>query len=229
MQNEALNEYVAVIFADRKNGNNPSTIEKADEVCRTIAAKQTATRLESIRTFASTSSAPLPTKSYCRKFFESLPCVHSWRIQYKSADREELSNKLKTIVASKAMNKNDETFSLIEILTVSLDLSCLDIANSLFTRAFLTINTALELMQNYEKNGDIEINDDNNKLNQLLSLLYELKGIENMFRRDDKGALTSLKKSIQYDCNNLEANLVLCILHLELVQIKEVRTPVLTY
>ena len=117
----------------------------------------------------------------------------------------------------------------IEILTVSLDLSCLDIANSLFTRAFLTINTALELMQNYEKNGDIEINNDNNKLNQLLSLLYELKGIENMFRRDDKGALTALKKSIQYDSNNLEANLVLCILHLELVQIKEVRTFVLTY
>ena len=221
MQNEALNEYVAVIFADRKNGNNPSTIEKADEVCRSVAAKQTAVRLESIRAFAATNSAPLPTKSYCRKFFEALPSVHQWREQYRTTDRAELSNCWNSIVGSRGADKKQEDASpstFIDLLTTALDLSRLDISNSLFVRAFGTINTALNLIL-VEKGVIVE----DVKISAMLSILWQLKGVENLFRRDDTGCLAALQKSLKYDPNNLEANLVLCILHLELVQIKEVQ------
>ena len=227
MQKEALNEYVAVIFADRKNGSNPSTIEKADEVCRSIAAKQTAVRLDSIRAFAASSSAPLPTKSYCRKFFEALPSVHQWREQYRNADREELSNRWKALVASRAAGSKENeipTSSIFDLLATALDLSRLDISNSLFARAFVTINTALDLIS-----AEKELPVEDAKISPLLSILWQLKGVENLFRRDDTASLAALGKALKFDPTNLEASLVLCILHLELVQIKEVRVVRLLY
>lgn len=206
---EALNEYVAVIFADRKNGSNPSTIEKADEVCRLVAAKETATRLEEIRASSSSVIVPLPMKSYCRKFLETLPSVHRWREQYKSADREELLNKWKAVVA-------DSSAPIAALLSCACDLAQIDLSCSLFSRAFATVNSALDRIPQETATLD-------SASKVLLSTLWQLRGVELLFRRDDNAAIAAELKAIELNPANLEAKLLLCILHLELVQIKQVR------
>lgn len=206
---QALNEYVAVIFADRKNGSNPSTIEKADEVCRLVAAKETATRLEEIRASSSSVIVPLPMKSYCRKFLETLPSVHRWREQYKSADREELLNKWKAVVA-------DSSASIPAVLSSACDLAKIDVSCSLFSKAFATVNSALDRIPQETATLD-------SASKALLSILWQLRGAELLFRRDDIAAIAAELKAIELDASNLEAKLLLCVLHLELVQITQVR------
>ena len=205
---EALIEYVAVIFADRKNGSNPSTIEKADEVCRLVAAKKTATRLEEIRASSSSTVVPLPMKSYCRKFLETLPSVHCWREKYKNADRDELHNKWKAVVA-------DSSASTAAVLSSACDLAQIDLSCSLFSRAFATVNSALDRLPHTEKMDSAS--------KSLFSTLWQLRGVELLFRRDDNGAIAAELKAVELDPSNLEAKLLLCILHLELVEIKQVR------
>lgn len=217
MLTEALNDYVGVIFADRNKGSNPSTIEKADEVCRLLAAKKTSARLEEVRKLATTEDTPLPTKSYCRKFFETLPSVHHWRTKYKDADREELSTRYKAALALRVGEKNTDPSSLLDLMYSAVDLAQMDISCSLFSRAFTTINAALTAVAN-----DADANMDD-KTKAFMSILWQLKAVECLFKRDDNGGVAAAEKAIAFDGANLEARLVLCILHLELAQITEVR------
>lgn len=216
MLTEALNDYVGVIFADRNKGSNPSTIEKADEVCRLLAAKKTAARLEEVRLAATTEDTTLPTKSYCRKFFETLPSVHHWREMYKDADREELSTRYKAALLLRAGEKNIESSSLLDFVFSAVDLAQMDISCSLFSRAFATVNAALQVV------ADEAIDKMDEKSKAFMSILWQLKGVECLFKRDDQGGIAAEEKAIAFNSTNLEARLVLCILHLELAQITEV-------
>jgi hypothetical protein len=217
MLTEALNDYVGVIFADRNKGSNPSTIEKADEVCRLLAAKKTSARLEEVRKLATSEDTPLPTKSYCRKFFETLPSVHHWRAKYKDADREELSTRYKSASALRSGEKNTDPSCLLDFIFSAVDLAQMDISSSLFSRAFTTINAALAAVANEAEEKMDE------KTKAFMSILWQLKGVECLFKRDDKGGVAAAEKAIAFDGANLEARLVLCTLHLELAQITEVR------
>lgn len=216
MLSEALNEYVAVIFADRKKGENPSTIEKADEVCRYLAATKTAVRLEEMRKAAATTVLPLPMKSYCRKFFDSLPSVHHWREQFKSADREDLLSKFNAAVAvAEKEGKGVSDDTLCAVAASAVDFAHMDVSSALFSRAFATVKKALDLMPT-------DTEDCSPGLKAQLSALFQLRGVDLMFRRDDAGAVKAELKAIELDMNNIEAKLVLCTLYLELVMIKEV-------
>ena len=216
MLSAALNEYVAVIFADRKNGSNPSTIEKADEVCRYLAATKTAAKLEEMRKAAATTVQPLPMKSYCRKFFDSLPSVHYWREQFKSADREDLLSKFNAAVAAAEKEGKDVSDeSLLAVASSAVDLSRMDVSTALFSRAFATVKKALDIMPT-------ETAECSPGLKEQLSALFQLRGVDLMFRRDDAGAVKAQLKAIELDMYNIEAKLVLCTLYLELVMMKEV-------
>lgn len=218
MLTEALNDYVGVIFADRNKGSNPSTIEKADEVCRLLAAKKTAARLEEVRSAATTEETALPTKSYCRKFFETMPSVHHWREVYKDADREELSTRYKAALLLSSGEKNMEAASLLDFIFSAVDLAQMDISCSLFSRAFATVNAALQVV------ADEAIEKMDEKTKAFMSILWQLKGVECLFKRDDQGGVAAEEKAIVFNSANLEARLVLCTLHLELAQISEVIT-----
>lgn len=88
---EALDEFIAIMFVERSKNIPPTTIGKTDEICKRVAAQNTAVLLETIRSNKLKVGAeltPLPTKSYCRKFLESLPCIYRWRAETKGTSRE---------------------------------------------------------------------------------------------------------------------------------------------
>jgi tetratricopeptide (TPR) repeat protein len=88
---EALDEFIAIMFVERSKNVPPTTIEKTDEICKKVAAQNTAVLLENIRRNklkAGAELTPLPTKSYCRKYLESLPSIYRWREEMKGTSRE---------------------------------------------------------------------------------------------------------------------------------------------
>ena len=95
---DALDEYVLVMFIEQAKGQPPTTTDKADEVCKKLAANETAALLAHFRNPPAGMpiiKASLPTKSYCRNFLESLPYIYKWRSTMKNADRDELLSQWK--------------------------------------------------------------------------------------------------------------------------------------
>jgi hypothetical protein len=72
------------MLIERAKGENPSSGEKVDELCKAVAAQEAAGLLKNLH---NSTGKSLPTKAYCRNFFEAFPSLHRWREQYSKADR----------------------------------------------------------------------------------------------------------------------------------------------
>jgi hypothetical protein len=94
---KAMDDYVMVTFLERHKELPTTTEQKAEQMCKMLTSQYTANYLLLSRNALpyteekSTTANLLPTKSYCRNLFESLPSVYMWREQYKATSREDLS------------------------------------------------------------------------------------------------------------------------------------------
>lgn len=210
---EALDDYVMAMFIERAKNLPPTTTEKADEVCKLVASKETAALLAAIRDppqNAPPVATMLPTKSYCRTFFEALPSIYRWREEFKSVDRDELVKKWKTALKNVSTDK-------LAAGTAALELACYDFSRNAFTKGFETVTAALEALG---QSVDSPVVYDAS-LDSTLSQLFSLKGTESLLMRRDRVALKALKRAVAHGPENLDAHLTFALCRLEMVQVSE--------
>ena len=219
---EALDDYVMAMFIERAKNLPPTTSEKADDVCKQVASRETALLLAAIRD--PPANAPpvftqLPTKSYCRTFFEALPSIYRWREQFKNVNREELASRWKKSLANPISTSNKE-----EACVAALELAACDFSRNAFSKGFETINAALvacgETQESTMEDASHTGNGDNARF-KALSQLWTMKGSEHILMRRDRQALEALKRAVALDPTNLDASLTQAIGHLEMVEVSK--------
>lgn len=98
-----------------------------------------------------------------------------------------------------------DSFTLKNLLSSALDLAKLEISKSLFNDAFKTVNTALEMLS---PESLVIVVEAEKKIKSLMSILWQLKTVEYIFRHDDYGALKAVNKSLELDPKNFESSLM---------------------
>eukprot|EP01035_Chromulina_nebulosa_P020192 gene20192-26210_t len=73
---EALNDYIFVMLLEQLTQRPSTNIYKVDEICKRVSKEDANVLLNDLKVKL---DRPLPSKSYCKSFFEALPDIHFWR------------------------------------------------------------------------------------------------------------------------------------------------------
>ena len=72
------------MLIEQSQGNPPSQQYKVEELGKILAKEQSIKIVQEMR---NSIGRPLPSKSYCKSFCESLPSIHEWKITYENIER----------------------------------------------------------------------------------------------------------------------------------------------
>ncbi len=83
----ALLEYVIVLIIQQANRESPSTATKIDEINKAICVEDA---VELMNKLSKSTDRDLPSKIYCKNFFETFPSVYIHKERLVNADRDSL-------------------------------------------------------------------------------------------------------------------------------------------
>lgn len=175
-----MNDYVYAMMVERARGMNPTNEKKAESICKTVARQVAQPFIDTIRQCPDNKVRPLPSKSYCRNFFDTLPTTHIWSGIYPDlSKRPQLEQVLQ---ASKDSDSPEKLFAS------GLELVCCDIGNGNYERSFKTLaglNVALA-----------QLTSESAVVLALKSLYYELVGTEKHLRCNLSGAIVAYEEAL---------------------------------
>jgi hypothetical protein len=126
-----MDAYVFAMILERMKGEQPSNDKKIDQLAKQQAAEGAVPIVAAMR---SSKTKSLPSKSYCRMFFENYPNMHMWVAASQSRDFVEYSEGVALSVPDGAVVEDWAEF--VSSLGSSLQGVCALIAMSKFTKAF---------------------------------------------------------------------------------------------
>lgn len=203
---KSLQEYVFATLLERLKGEIASNEHKIGTIGRLLALERSVKVLEDIR---HPKEYVLPSKAYCRNFFEGFPNHYTWKANYDGRSRFDLSKKFEE--AQKSLSEGTD-FAMSATLELGLDLVRYDIVQESYAKAFET----LESLQNC-KTSVSGLHSRNT-----LSLYHELVGAHAHLCRDVFTAQKEYVYAIELMPKNLSAHLKLANALLDLGETVEV-------
>jgi tetratricopeptide (TPR) repeat protein len=243
----ALEDYIYANLLQQLKNEPPSNQAKVESIVKEIARKGADNLFRTMR--AAPGVRGLPSKSHCRNFLESYPSPHQWVPHYRGQERGDLEAALNEArreaaeeyaagageVDNRAVGVSSAIASAVDpdlrVRQRALDLVCFDLVHNRFADAFEllasvpvpdalptgsdALEPTLPLMflspfeEAFRTNSEV-----------LLSLQFELLGMEKHLRCDLDGARQDYDRSLRYYPNNIDARIKLANAHLEVPDLK---------
>ena len=168
--------------------NGPAKIE---ELGRIIAAQQFSATLQRCAQ-VNANEQPLPSKTFCLRFFELFPSTNRWAEQLRDRTVDDL------IRAYDAAAPNNNLAELIDVIAGAIVTGAFNVAFKYLAKPALAIPTEQPKMQT------------------LLATYHQLVGMRKHLQRNLGGAAFSYKEALSVDPTHFEARLLLATVKAEM-------------
>jgi alpha-galactosidase len=215
---------------ERMKGEHKITNETAiDNICKKLASQEASKMIVKIRN--NKTHRDLPSKAFCRNFFDSFPSTYISRNLYKnkkvtfeSSDEKTIDNNNADIEEEEAAEVDPlvaEKKATVKQLTNKIHSIYSSLVNEAYQKAFDALHTLPTPPEENISSNSTDLLDV--ELNALYAKQHELIGTDFYLRCKLDNAANSYRKAIQFSPNTtLEAKLKLATIHLEIGQISEV-------
>jgi tetratricopeptide (TPR) repeat protein len=196
---ESLQDFVHATILERARGGEADHDRKITELSKRLAIERTPKTLKELRS-SQAKKHHLPSKAYCRNFFEAYPSVYSWKNQFFGVSRESLSEAFQRTKREQTSNRDDSSLLLKSFESAS-DLMKFDFSNDCYKKAFETLHE-LPVLSVLEENKT-----EGTAIRSLLSFYHEMIGTEFHLLFQIVDASREFERAIELFPRNIDAQL----------------------